>query len=148
MSGVLKLGIMPERRLCDGEKVAEGVGGFLTCSGEGPAMWHLGQQRGNVGRGDNLKELVGGVVLQSPHFGGGVEEADAGSAEEVDDGFFAVGLCHGVDEMQRVVIKDCAHNAPHIVVEIGVEEIDLPAFLLWREGAEHEDLPIRGKERL
>lgn len=58
------------------DRAAEGVGndlgGFLAGGDKGAAQGDSGQQGGEVGGGDHLKEGVGGVVAEAADFAGGV----------------------------------------------------------------------------
>ena len=48
--------------------------------------------------------------------------------------------------MILVTEEDLSLDAPVVVDEVGVEEIDAPPFPLWWETAEKEDFGILGQE--
>lgn len=109
------------------------------------------QEGVDVGRQDNLQELVRGIVLQAAYGGGGVVEAYALVLQEGDDEVKAEGLCLGVHEMVLVAKEDESLYAPVVVDKVGIVEVHAPALPLWRETAQEEHTAVlwqKGVQRM
>ena len=93
------------------------------------------QQRMDVGRLHNLKELVGGIVLQATDGGRGVKEGKALLLTECHDvlQFKPLGLL--VNEVVAVTKEHSALDTPVVIDEIGVIEVHAPPFPLGRKTA-------------
>jgi len=130
----------------DAQEVADGVGGFLAGGDNGLTMGELGEEGTDVGLLDHFEELVRGIVLLSVDGGGGVEEGDALLLAMGDDVVETETFGIGVHEMMLVAEEDLSLDAPVVVDEVGVIEVDAPPFALWREAAEEEHLGILGQE--
>ena len=130
----------------DAQEVADGVGGFLAGGDNGLTMGELGEEGTDVGLLDHFEELVGGIVLLSVDGGGGVEEGDALLLAMGDDVVEAETFGVGVHEVMLVAEEDLSLDAPVVVDEVGVIEVDAPPFALWREAAEKEHFGIFWQE--
>lgn len=127
------------RRFGHAEAGAERLGGLLSGRCHGAAMGQAAQQGRHVGGADHLEEAVGGVALQAPHGRGGVVEGDAGCLEEGHEAAAIEAPAGDIDEGIAVSPEHQAEDAPHVVREIGVEEIDRPAAPWRREAAQHQE---------
>ena len=117
---------------------ADDVRGLLSGGDDGLASGELLQKQADVRRLHDFQKLVGGVVLQSADGGGGVIKGDASLGEEGDETFLVEGFLAGEEEVLLVAEEEEAEDAPHVVLQVGVEEIHAPAFLLWREASQHQ----------
>ena len=68
-------------------------GGLLPCRGNGFALWHLREQSPNISVFNDFQKGIGGVVFQSSHCRGRVEEGTAFSLRNVTISSFLKHLC-------------------------------------------------------
>ena len=133
----------------DGAGVEGGddLGGFLAGGDEGVAVGDAAEEGGDVRRGDDLEEGVGGVVLEAADFTGGVIEGEAGVGAETAYGGFVEAFFAGDAEMVFVGEVDQAHDPPEVVDPVGVVEWHAPPVLLRRKTSEEYNPRILRQER-
>jgi len=122
----------------NGKDVADGGGGFLAGGDDKAAVGQLVQQGADIGRFYNLEELVGGIVLQTSHSCGGVEEGQSLLLTEGNDVVDEKPLVDGIDEMVLVAEMDLTLDAPVVVDEVGVKEVHGPPLALWGKTAQEK----------
>jgi len=88
------------------------------------------------------------AVLRVRHGGGGIVEGDASCAQEGFDVALAETPGREVDEVVLVGKEHQSEDAPHVVLEVGIEEVHAPAAARWREAAQHEYTGAGRQERL
>ena len=131
-----------------GVELGDDLGGFLASGHEGVAVGNLAEEGGDVRRGDDLEECVGGVVLQAADFAGGVVEGQAGFGAETADGGFVETFLAGEAEVVLVGKMDEAHYPPEVVDPVGIIERHAPPVLLRRKAPEEKDVRILRQEWL
>ena len=131
---------------CTFDLTTDDVRGLLSGGDDGLASGELLQKQADVRRLHDFQKLVGGVVLQSADGCGGVVKGDAFLGEEGDEPFLVEGFLAGDEEVFLVLEEEEAEDAPHVVLQVGVEEIHAPAFLLRREASQHQQSGI-GREK-
>ena len=131
-----------------GEELGDDLGGFLAGGHEGIAVGDTAEEGGDVRRGDDLEEGVGGVVLEAADLTGGVIEGEAGVGAETADGGFIEALLAGDAEMVFVGVMDKSHYTPEVVDPVGVIERHTPPVLLRRKTPEEQYARILRQEWL
>ena len=122
------------------------VRGLLSGGDDGLALGELLQEQADVGRFHDFQKLVGGIVLQSADGCGGVVKGDAFLGEEGDEPSLVEGFLAGDEEVLLVLEEEEAEDAPHVVLQVRVEEIHAPAFLLRRETSQHQQSGFGGEK--
>ena len=117
---------------------ADDVRCVLSGGDDGLALGELLQEQADVRRFNDFQKLVGGILLQPAHGCGGVIKGDAFFGEEGDESFLVESFLPGDEEVFLVLEEEEAEDAPHVVLQVGVEEIHAPTFLLWRETSQHQ----------
>lgn len=126
----------------------QGVGGFLSGGDDGLALWHRIEYGGYVGGLHHFQEFVGSIALQPAYGRGGVVESNAVLGAKLFDLGLAELACRSVDKVVAVAMKEQAHDAPHVVLQVGVKEVHAPSLLLWRKAAKHQQPRCFGQEWL
>ena len=125
----------------------DNVGRFLSCGDDGTALGELLEEQTDVRWLDDFQKLVRSIVLKTTHRGGGVIEGDAFPGEEFYQIIFVESLFPGEQEVVLVVEVDEAEDAPHVVLQVRIEEIHAPALPLWWKTAQHQQSCVAGQER-
>ena len=113
-------------------------GSLLTRGGHGTARGHGTQQRPHVGRRHHLEELVRRIARKAAYLRCRIVEAYAMLRTKSHHAITVEAVLAPHNEAVAVAIKDRSHDAPHVVVEIGVEKLHRPPSPLGRETAEHK----------
>lgn len=132
---------------CGAVALAERVGRLLPGGGHCAAVGQLAQQGSDVGRFDDVEKLVRSVALQAAYDARCIIKGQAGALGKGDDFIPAEAFGRLVDKAVLVATEDIAQYAPHVVLQVGVEEVDRPALAWWWETAQHEQACFRGEER-
>ena len=127
--------------------MAERVGRLLSCGHDGFALRNVAQQFRDVCWGDNFEEFVGSISLQSSYGAGRVVDGDAFLREEVHERLLLKALVGDIDKGVLVVVKQEAEDAPHVVLEVGIEKIDGPPLLRRGKTSEHKHFGLFGQKR-
>ena len=110
------------------EAVAEGGGGELAGGDDGIALGHTVEHRLYVGFLDDVEVFVGGGVLGAHYPCGSVIHGNAFLPEECLNPWLVKPLFSFDDKVLLVAEEDDAHNAPHVILEVGVIERHAPAM--------------------
>ena len=121
---------------------------FLSCGDDGPALGNPAQESLDIGGFRYLQKSVGGVAPQSSHRNCRVEEGDALPLQKGTENVQTEYLLLRIVEIVLVVEECQSEDAPHIILDIGVEEVHGPPFEGWREAAQHEHLRAGWQKRL
>lgn len=95
----------------------------------------------------HFQKFVGGVSLQTAHSGSGIIERYAVVGAELLNFGLSKSAFGSVDKVILVVEKQVSHDAPHVVLQIGIKEVHAPSFLRWRKTAQHQDAGFFGQKR-
>ena len=121
--------------LLDMETVAEGGSGELTGCDDDMALGHEVEHCLNVGFFYDDKVFVGCRVLGAHHSGGSVVEGYAFFAAEGLNAGLVETLLSFYDKVFFVVEEEESHDAPHVVLEVGIIEGHAPAVGCRWKGA-------------
>ena len=110
-------------------------------------MGELFQKQTDISRLYNFQKLVGGVVLQSAYRCSGIVESDTLVCEKLYQCLLVEGFLAGQEEMLLVMEEEEAEDAPHVVLQVRIEEIHAPALPLWWKTAQHQQGCVAGQER-
>ena len=134
-------------RLWDLEGGADGVCGLLARGDDGSEVGELRDECWDIRRFHHLEELIGCIVHQATNGGRGIEEGDALVLAKADYLVDLETFSFYIYEMVAISEKHFALDAPMVVDEVGVIEIDAPAFALRRKAAQEQYLGILWQER-
>ena len=130
------------------ESLCHDGAGFFAGGDEGVAVGDTGQQRGDVGGGDDFEEGVGGVVLEAADFGGGVIKRQTFPRGERSYSSFVEALFANHAEVILVPEVNQPHDPPEVVDPVRVIKRHAPAVRLGRETPQKEDACAFGQEWL
>ena len=92
------------------------------------------------------KKIVRSVVLESDHFDGRIVECQPPFATEGLDAGLVEPFAAGFEEVVLVARGQMAHDAPHVVLQVGIEEFHRPTMALRRKTAQHQQPGVFGQE--
>ena len=93
-----------------------------------------------------MKKIIRRIVFQPDDFDRRVVECDPAAAAEGLDALLVEFPAAGHQEMRLVARGKVAHDPPHVVLQVRVEEIHRPADTLRRKAAEHQHPGMRRQE--
>ena len=131
----------------DAERGADGLCSLLASCDDGLQTRQAREQGTNVGRFNNLEELIGSIVLQPTDSRGGIEESDTLLLAERNNLIYTEALGRQIHEMVPVTKEDLSLNAPVVVDPIRVEKVHTPPLSLRREAAKEQDFRTLREER-
>ena len=146
--GYGEVGVASHLGAPDAEVLAEESCGLFAGGDDGAALGYAFQQRVHVGRLHHLQVFVSGCVARSADGGGSVVDAYSLFVEHRHDVGLAECLVLLVNKVVFVFVEQQPPNAPHVVGEVGIEEIHAPPFPCGRKTAQHEQLCAFGQKRL
>lgn len=129
------------------ELCAQNVGGFLSGGNKGSAQREFFQQGRNVSGLHHFQKFVGSIALQTAHSGSGIIERYAVFGAEAFNFGLSKSAFGSVDKVIVISEKQVSHDAPHVVLQIGIKEVHAPSFLRWRKTAQHQDVGFGGQKR-
>lgn len=132
------------RNVGDARERAECFGAFSARGDNDLEIWRAAEQVVKVEWLDDAKMEVAAVVVFANDLERGVSQCDAFVFEKRDERGFVEFFLFGKFEVVRVVEPDESLHAPHVVLEVGIVEVDGPAHPLRRKTAE-KDYPSVGR---
>ena len=132
--------------LVPGSVVSSSSGGFLSRRNDGPAGGNAGQQGFEVDLAHHLKCRVRRIVFQSDDLHGRIVERNPPLAAESLDALPVEPSSARFQEVHFVTRREVTHDPPHVVLQIGIEELHRPADALGRKAAQHQQAGIFGQE--
>lgn len=107
---------------------------------------HEVKQSPQVDGTDDFQKFVGGIAFGAYYFSSGVVERNATLCEQPFDVVKAICARQLVIKPLFVVKKYKSHNAPEIILTVGVIEVHAPAVRSGRECAHNKNFGVRRDE--
>ena len=126
---------------------AQRVGGLLSRRDDGPAGGNAGQQGFEIDFAHHLKCRVRRIVLQPNDLHGRIVERNPPLAAESLDSLPVEPPSARFQEVHLVARSKVAHDPPHVVLQVGIEELHRPADAFGRKAAQHQHARAGGQER-
>ena len=126
------------RNFWDAERGADGFCGFLARGNDSFAMGQLLQETRDIRWFHDLKEFVGGIVLQATDSRRGVKEGEALLLAEGHNLVYLKTFGFEVHEMILIAKEYLALNAPVVVDEVRIIKIHAPPLALRRKAAQEQ----------
>lgn len=124
------------------------IGGSLARCNNGLTMWNLSEQCCHIGRSYDLKKLIRRIILQAFDCRCRIIKRNPLAGAEIDNAFPIESALLNYLKVRFIAEEQQSHDAPHIVLAVGIEELHRPAFAFGREAAEHQHSCAFGQKGL
>ena len=139
--------MMTDRRRLHAELLTKSLRCFLPRGDNRLTKRNLHQQCPDIRGFLNLQKLVCGIALQTTYSRGSVVECHAFLSQESFQTHLVETLSVRCQEVVFVLKENPTEDAPHVVLQIGIEEIHGPSCLRRRKTAQHQHAASVGQER-